>query len=342
MAELPFNSQRRSRQEGQRWAAQGLPLEMELHARALHAGGACAVVYLSALAVSSAGALPNPHGEAAARRARPARRRSTSGRPLRHVRQLSSAMGCSSSKHKVRRRPPGQQTAVPSPPPLALACFPTPERAPPLPVQAGLGKASPPAAHPEEWALGKEAPSPATAVVAAIAPGGAATTPVLPPSPFSSEATGTLPPFQQEPEATPAKPAAPPADKLAVDLLVVGVSAAAAAAAAFEAQQECVTEGGERAYGVQLGDNIVPHGRLSSLCWQGISCLRLVCQCTMCIVSIVQPCLQLLPLISHAAAQGYTPCHLCMQARRSGCVRCACWACCSSRLATNSAPSPGH
>ena len=191
--------------------------------------------------------------------------------------------------------------------------------APPFAIQDGLGKAIPPAAHPEEWAPGKVAPPPATAVVAATGPGSTATAPVLPaqaallsvlpPSPFSSEATGTLPPFKQEAEATPAKPSAPPVDKPAVDLLVVGVSAAAAAAAAaaFEAQQECVTEGGERAYGVQLGDNIVPHGRPVSFFWQGISPLGLVCKCTMYIVNVMQPCLQLPPLIPHVAAKWYTP-----------------------------------
>ena len=50
-------------------------------------------------------------------------------------------------------------------------------------------------------------------------------------------------------------------DVPAADLLEVGVAAAEAAAAAFEAQQESGSSG----YGIQLGDNIVPHGQLARL-----------------------------------------------------------------------------
>ena len=55
--------------------------------------------------------------------------------------------------------------------------------------------------------------------------------------------------------------AAPLDDVPAADLLEVGVAAAVAAAASFEAQQESSSCG----YGIQLGDNIVPHGQLAWL-----------------------------------------------------------------------------
>lgn len=146
----------------------------------------------------------------------------------------------------------------------------------------------------------------------------------LPSSPFSSlagtmpAASTTPPPLQQS------DPTAAPAGPSAADILSAGAAAAAAAAAAFEAQQDCASEGAECGYGIRRGDEIVPHGEAAAH-MHGAFELHSV---------------QDAP--KSACSMHEIACHPAVpQARRSGCARCACWAWCNSRWGRSSAASRG-